>query len=74
MAVVVEINGRRRKLFRCGRDLVSRRLAIARSGVPYVYADVGVVHTHACAATKLGRQSGRCNCGGEQLLRKVLSA
>lgn len=47
-------------------------MAIVKGG-PYVYAEVGVVHTSICAALT-GKKVGRCNCGGDALLRKVLAS
>lgn len=40
--------------------------------VPYVFAEINVCHLHRCAATKSGKKAGPCNCGGDELMRRVV--
>ena len=70
--VVIEINGVRKSLY-WAYGIFGRRLKVARKGTPYVYAEVGVVHSYECPATKTGKSHSACACGGDAMLRKVLT-
>jgi hypothetical protein len=71
MSVVIDIHGCRKTLLPVGHTL-TRRLKLAGDGGPWVYAEVGVVHAHGCAASLRGRRHGLCDCGGDAMLREVV--
>jgi hypothetical protein len=52
--------------------------AIARSKTPgsmsYVRAEIGAVHEYGCPSTVNGKRFGPCNCGAEELFKKVVEA
>lgn len=41
-------------------------------GTPYVFVDFNVCHSRGCAATRLGKKSGPCDCGGDALMAKFV--
>lgn len=38
----------------------------SRREPPYAFAEVNVCHRYECPATRIGKRSGPCNCGGRE--------
>lgn len=41
---------------------------------PCIVAEVETIHEHGCAATRMGKKYGPCDCGGDAMWRRFVEA